>query len=549
MPLPEAWGVGGEPEESSTALAFTEPAPPPPGDIRLVPSAQYEAIALPVRRRAAYNRLDKFLSDLLSDLYRGRQWLTDPSYAYKRDPDFVAKVWRDPVIGKAILSRSQEVIGGDYYFEAPAHPHGKRMAAAYTEIFSGIGRFHSTLLHWAKAFFFGSEWAKILGGHKLADPCRSGSKRWWWLPRAVQPMDRRRWHREWSSFDAKTVDGKHREKRINYWALYNPYAQETQIPEPMEMELYIQHVWMDEERAYGFGWGISDGLALYWEAKQTLLKYLLVGLERYAWPWVVIKTDEASQMFDADLGTAHSTTRQLLSKFRKMRMSGVMVIDKDDDVDTLAVDGRQTDGLLNAMRYLDKGAVEYIRGASMADGGHGKAEGGGSRARSQTEAESASTYSTAYDAPILEETINTKLVRIIHKYNAGNFEAAGFADCPPAIFHLGRQKRTDPLKDLNVLTQLLGLPIAPGSPPIRLKMSDVLARAGHQAASPEDIASGDYLEAGGAPAGGAMPGMPSPSPMRMASAMTPEETARFFAAPPMEEVHASTDSISEDEET
>ena len=80
-------------------------------------------------------------------------------------------------------------------------------------------------------------------------------------------------------------------------------------------------------------------------------------------------------------------------------------------------------------------------------------------------------------------------------------------------------------------------------------MSDVLARAGHQAASPEDIASGDYLEAGGAPAGGAMPGMPSPSPMRMASAMTPEETARFFAAPPMEEVHASTDSISEDEET
>ncbi len=485
---------------------------------------------LPLRtdRPVAYHTFfDHYMSELVSELTAGKNYILDPNFGYSRDELYFDKVMREPAIGMAILTRQKQVVGGEWHFQADESndPRQKELIPIYERAFKRISRFKEGLFFLSRAFFPGSEWVKILSRFEYWNPTGQKSG-WWWMPKRLKPMDRRRWHMEW--FTRK--NSQDQEVRHWRWTLFNPYMYRQEIVPPHELQAYIHHVWYDLEPQLGHGWGIGDGLALHWEIKQNLMKYLVTGMERFAWPWVAFFSDGRSNAFDVDLGTSAVTDRLILSKLRKMRQAGVIWLEKDDKVQFLDAGGKgHAEGLLKAIQYVDKASTEYILGASAPSGGS-TTDKGGSYAASSVEDDSQQAY-LGYDRGILEETINATLVARFHRFNERNLYDLGFAGVPPPTFKLGERKRMDPLEAIHEAQEFVN---AGG----QIKRTDLHERGDWPQPTAEEIARGDVIGTGqpqqsaGGGAGGADPfgmGAPVGAGHRMRAArLTEADVYQFF---------------------
>jgi len=325
---------------------------------------------------------------------------------------------------------------------------------------------------------------RILSRFEDMDPTRTGVPAKWWVPKRLKPLDRDRFHLEFR--DVRYTDGSMRRHWI--WAIRNPIERRAELIPPAEAESYIHHVWLDTEEAYGYGYGLSDAVAVYHELKQLFVKYLATGLERFAWPWIIAKTNDMSEPVTAELGAAFKTDRKILERLAKMRLGGILHIDTEDEITTLDLGAKGNSIILQAIDYLDKMIVEVILGASAQVGGHGTQANSGAYASDKVEDSSSQAY-MGYDRESLEDTINDQLIARIIKFNRANLDALGMAGMIAPRFRLGIKKRDDPMTAIAELAQL-----KVAFPEWKFVKSQVTERTGWDYASDEDIASGDVLE-------------------------------------------------------
>ena len=438
--------------------------------------------ALPTRRRAVYQRYDTYLSDLITQVSRERRYILDQNFAYKRDERFFLKYRREPAIGKAVWTRQTNVVGNGWHLE-----EADEESAALTPIFEALIKkikgFQGMLIRLSHAFWSGDEWEKLLSRYENADPGKDGVQARWWVIYGTKHHNRDRFHVEWQN--AKYNDGS--ERRHWYWAMANPYTYRTELLSPQELEGYIHHVWLDMEEFFGRGYGLSDSLAIYWELKQLFVKYLGTGLERFAWPWIIAKTDEESEPYNSSQGAPFTTSRLILEKINKMRQAGVLVIDAADEITTLDLGTGGNALILSAIDYLDKMSVEYILGASAQVGGHGEQAQGGAYASDAVEADSADAY-IGYDRQSLEETITAQVIERLWRYNRAHFQRMGLAHLTPPKFKLGLKKKDDPLmaiQEVALMTQAV--------PSWEFRKSQVEERVGWDFATNNDREKGDVI--------------------------------------------------------
>jgi len=467
----------------------------------------------PKRDLARYQRFDNYLSDLIVQMNSSRRYILDPSFSYTRDPDYHRKVWREPVIAKAIWTRATNVVGGDWYLE-DADEESAPLTEVFKQLIGKCSRFQESLIHMAFAFFTGSEWCKIDPKFDAIDPLKMGSKDQWWFMQRLRPMDRSRFHLEFHDEE---------DRRYWEWAIGNPILARTEVIPPEEWHLYVRHVWLDWEHQYGYGWGIGDGMAVNWEIKQTLKRYLATGLERFAWPWIIVKTDEESEPVTASLGASHVTDRLVFEKIRKMRQAGILRMDTSDEITTLDMGTTGNQIILNAIDYIDKENVEYILGASAQVGGHGIQAQAGAYASDQVEADSSDAY-MGYDRTVLDETCTEQVISRLSHFNQIPISRLGIAEngipysqMRPPKFHLGRKKRDDPM---NALMEAQGIQQLG----YKVDMGDLSERVGWKLE--EDPMAG--MGGMGMPGFGAMPqaGMPGEEQPQEGQ----EETENFFEA-------------------
>ena len=460
-------GAVGEASASDYATTYKLPAPNPK------------------RNLARYQRFNSYLTELSTVMDQGRRYILDPSFAVARDQDFHRKFWRELAIAKAVWTRATNVVGGEWHLE-DADENSTPLTEAIEHIIKGISRFRESLLHMSLAFFSGGEWTKIEARVENTDAIRSGVPAHWWLPKRLRLMDRSRFHLEYDDDYDVTSSSKHdTSRRTYYWTIFNPLNRRTEAIPAAEMQLYMHHTWMDFEHSFGHGWGLAWALEPHWEIKQNLLKYLVTGARRFAWPWVIWKRDEDSEPVDSGLGAAAQTDRQIMAKLLKMQNLGNLIIDKDDDLTTLDL-GTAGNGLIaQALDYVDKLTVEFILGSSAAVGGHGQQAQGGAYASDAVEADASAAY-IGYDRVALEETMTEQLIGRIWRNNKMNFEGMGFGGMQPPIFRLGKNKRDDPLASIEQATGLsaIGFPIV---------LAQLAERSGWDAATEEQQANGEAL--------------------------------------------------------
>ncbi|MGE3853616.1 MAG: DUF935 family protein [Planctomycetota bacterium] len=350
------------------------------------------------------------------------------------------------MIAKAINQRLHYTAACDWYLEAP--DHGSRELIPYFDtLLRRIEGFSAARLNLSRATIEGTRWARIIGRsgvvNLLGDRDES-PQRWWWIEQLAD-IDKRRLRLDREPADHHGDNDSDAPGDNWFWNLYDPLADEWRRVE--HPEHFIRHTACPDEGSLGYGRSLLESLWFYWRAKTALFGYMCEGAERFAFPWIVARIGAGSELNqDPALGSAFPAADEradaLIAALEKMRRASVLVLDSEDQVQTVDLSGQGNALILDLVRYVDRCMVELILGASMPTGS-GTDTGGGSYARAQVERESTDDL-LQFDRESLEDTLTRDLIGALWRYNRPAFAALGLDHLNPPCLRLGRAPRRKP---------------------------------------------------------------------------------------------------------
>lgn len=427
---------------------------------------------------------DQYPRDLSSAFSAHRVY--DPGWALSKDPEAYEKILRDAAIASAVRRRKHKVAPLKWRMESVEDtPKAKAYAKTVEQVLKRIDNFAEARFNLADAEIKGRSYAFIKGQYQ-PDSFGDGFSRLWWVPRQLVDMDPRRFRRVVTN----------RTPLRTAWELWNVDERKwCRITAP---EVFVKHVYDDDETNLGYGRGLIDSLYVYWRAKTVVLEEGLAGVERWARGMLLAKVDG---LRDASTGkTNDAVAAEFLSVLDRTRGRHITAIDKQDEVEVVTGGGEGHQIVSSFLDYLDSRMEELILGKQRLDSDSG------SLARSETEADEGEAV-LEFSRQLLDETIQRDVVRLVLDVNREAFESMGFRGLEPPQFTTSRVKRPEPDKAAVVAKTLLdaGVPLV---------AKDVYEQTGFKQPLPGD----DVIE-------------PRPAPSPMASPFGPGG----FGPPPAEQ--------------
>ncbi len=386
----------------------------------------------------------------------------DPDPALQSEQELIERVRRDPVIAKAINQRLHYVAACDWFLESP-DPASRQLLPYFEALIRRLDRFAGARLNLARAVFEGTRWARMVGNTGQLELAGSGRPlRWWWCEQLVD-IDKRRLRLDREDKPADTEPGETPPATPPgrwFWNLYDPLADTWRRVE--HPEHYVRHACSLDEGSLGYGRGLLESIYFYWRAKTTLFSYMCEGAERFAFPWIIARIGAAgSASLDASLGapflTADERADALVQALERMRRASVLVLDAEDNVETIDLSGEGNGLILDLVRYVDRCLVEVILGSSMPTG---SGSAGGSLARARVERESTDDL-LQFDREALEETLTRDFIGALWRYNRPAFTELGLQHLSPPLLRLGTRPRSRPDQAVDLIERCarIGVPL------------------------------------------------------------------------------------------
>lgn len=399
---------------------------------------------------------DSYNRDLSSAFSTHRVY--DPGWALSKDPDAYEKILRDTAIASAVRRRKHKVAPLKWRME-PADETARAKAYARTveQILKRIDNFSEARFNLADAEIKGRSYAFIKGQYQ-PDNFGDGFHRLWWVPRQLVDMDPRRFRRVVTN----------RVPLRTAWELWNVDQRKwCRITAP---EVFVKHVYDDDETNLGYGRGLIDSLYVYWRAKTVVLEEGLAGVERWARGMLLAKVDG---LRDGSTGKTNDTVAAaFLSVLDKSRGRHVVAIDKQDEVEPVAGGGEGHQIVSSFLEYLDARMEELILGKQRLDSDSG------SLARAETESDEGEAV-LEFSRQLLDETIQRDVVRLVLETNREALDSMGFRGLDAPSFTTSKVKRAAPGEAATTAKTLLDAGV-------RLVAKDVYEQTGFKAPLPGD---------------------------------------------------------------
>lgn len=408
----------------------------------------------------------------------------DPDFGLLNDPEFYDKVMRDAVVG-ALCNQRKHLIAGRRWKMEPATDNQVDIDAAglIEEIIDAMPMFAEARFNLGEAFLKGRTFG-FMAGEKKIKRFFDGKPRMYWMPGAIQDVDKRRFR--------LITDRPEQSDLQTHWEFWSISRGRWEVLE--NPEWFIKHTYTNKEQRLGWGLPLAEALYYYLYAKTQALKDGLQGLARWAQGVVTAKVEN---LRDGSTGkTNQAVVDKWLDELEKMRSRHVMAYDKADEIEVLNGPGQGHQIVVNFITYLDNSMARLILGSVMPSGGDA---GQGSFARAQIE-ENTTEALIQFDREILSETITRDLISLIWNLNRPALESLGLLTARLPRFKIIQEKRDDPEKAVKVIGEAL-------RSGIKLREDEVYEKIGFTPVSDDDKFI-DPAEAQPKPAGG-LPGLDS----------------------------------------
>jgi len=418
----------------------------------------------------------------LSQAWRNRVQLYDPSVWLLRDPEAEEKMFRDADIAHAVGYR-RHLIAGRQWTLTPRNetsPRADIAVAIGTELLGGIKHFTDARFNLARAFFSGARFARIHAEPRTMT-IGDGKPRTWWVPTRLEDMDKRMY---------RIVPENDGEEIKAHWERWNVAQQEFQPEDAVDAIQTIRHVYQDDQGQLGHGRALREALGWWWYAKEHVFQESLQAVERFAQGIIHAKVDGA---IDAETNLPNTALIQAWQDLLEdMRSRHVLVSDRNDEVEIISGNAEGNQLLKDIREELRSTIFTLVLGANLTT----SANEGGSYALAEIQ-ENSTEALIQYDRETLEETLTDDLLGCVWWKNHPNLVELGVADEKPR-FTITQEKRQDPKERAEVAGALHGMGV-------RLSLDDLYEQSGFR--KPED--GEDILEGGTPPPafGGGVPGL------------------------------------------
>ncbi len=421
----------------------------------------------------------------LTNVYLEGGKIYDPSYALNRDFDVYEKIRRDPVIQHAFNYR-KHLIAGRKWNVAPASDAKADIVAAgvVEQLLKRIFGFSQARFNLAEAVPRGSSWARARG-RVQAVPIWDGQIRDWWIPEAVEDMNKLR-----VSAIAEEDDQGRKTRKLKIWSLKaaGGAGDWVDLEHP---EWYIKHVYDDVEESLGFGRGLIDALYFIWWSKAIIWNEALGGAERWARGFLVAKIDGT---IPASVNTGNSVLRtEFLDELERQQSRHIMAIDKRHDITVVNPSGEGHRIVESLLGYADNVIRTLVLGSNLPT----SATEGGSFALAKVQ-ENSTEALIAFDRESLGETLTRDLVRLVWNLNRVPLGQLGLGEAQMPRFEILSEKVEDPIKEAQIAATVL--------PFLDLPKADLYRKIGYPVPSPDD----DVVQKQLPPSPQGFPGAPSP---------------------------------------
>lgn len=372
--------------------------------------------------------------------------LYDPSIALFREPDIEAKVLRHADIAMPVKLRQHMVAGHDWMLE-PASDSDVDKAAAkvMTALVDRVKRFTEARHNLARAFLSGQRYASLCGD-AMQLRVGDGKMRTWNVVIRLIDHDKRRFR--WKPVDL-TEKNLGMRARLQVLSSNNEDWVDVQHPEWL-----VKHTYDDSEEMLGHGRGLREALFWWWYALEHVFRDSLEAVERFGQGIILAKIAGAK---DAN-GRANS---ELIDEWKAvlhdMRARNILVMDKDDEVEVVNMNGSGWQ-LLSTLREELRATVRtLILGAAKTTNDE---SGGGSYAMAAVQ-ERSTEHLIRYDRETLEETLTDDLIGYLWRANFRNLVDMGLGQAQMPAFRIKERDVVDPERFSKVLQIALssGLPV------------------------------------------------------------------------------------------
>ena len=373
-----------------------------------------------------------------------REHVRRPSLWLARDPDAEAKMLRDGVIGNAVDYRCGLVAGTEWELTGKVRGdlRGDLAVAVGTELIGFIKKFAPARKQLARACFHGSRYQEIKKTVRTLN-IGDGKPRRWVVP--VKLEDQSQWRFR------KKVTGRDTPNPQAHWQRYKILGVvDDQDAEgrwvdvhPSEAVATIAHVYDETEDSLGYGRGLRERLGWPWYALSHVNQEAIGAIEKWARGWVLAKVHGAAH---ADTGLPNSeVVDEWVTKLEKMQSRHVMVMTKDDEVETL--NGGAGGGWQMIESFCDRleRQVDRIVLAATLPTGGGSGD-VGSLARAGVEQDSTSNI-VDFDRQAMEECYTDDLLGALWFWNWPNLVELGIQDSKPC-FCISKAQSDDPTEFL-----------------------------------------------------------------------------------------------------
>lgn len=373
-----------------------------------------------------YSRNGRFYTQGLARQLR-QDRIYDPDYALANEPEIYEKMRRYPVIAGALELRKL-LATGDRWSCKPASKAPQDAAAVpiFTELLRQCSGFNEARFNLFEGVMKGSSWAKIYGEPRWL----AIGGRWlrWWVPTALQDVDKRRMVLLRDKSQPETAG----EEKRYAWHLEDP--RQPEAPQPIDRDHYVRFCWSTQEDTLGYGRGLSEPLIYpFWWAS-GLDEHGAQFAERWAQGFRVWKL--------ADVNAAGAATKRAdyLSIVDEFVSRYAAVVGKDDEFELHDAPAAAFTSVKELLAYYHGVTRVLILGNSLLT--DPKVEGGsfalGKTMGAQTR------LIIQRDRAVGDEAIRSDLLWLLLRLNWANFRALGFAITEPPYFVTGDEEASEP---------------------------------------------------------------------------------------------------------
>ena len=384
----------------------------------------------------------------LANVYRSGYRVYDPDFALSREPDIWEKARRDPVIAHAVELRLHMVAARKWSLDPASDRDEDKMAAKlFEELFRKIGMFHQARYELAEAVLTSRSFQYMKTKRQPMELLIKGMEGApvldWLVPTGLQDVDRRRFR--WvpvNDFDDQGKRVMHTE--LELFSVVRERWERVDRP-----DLFIKHVYSDQESRLGYGRGLLEAIYFYHYAKGIVLREGLQGLERWSQGQLIVKIEG---LREASTGkTNENLQNEWLKVLERMRSRNAMAFDKNDEYEVVQGGGEGHKMVVDFLNYLDNAMTRLILGAVLPSGGDA---GGGSFARAAVEENTMETL-IQYDRALLDEVITRDLVGMVWRANIENLRAVGLEKAKMPQFRTVHERREDPAVAVKVAAEAI----------------------------------------------------------------------------------------------